>query len=98
MRDITAKKKRTVKKRLNSISGLQIQFDKLKKETGLLSGTILFQVALEAQPAARLVQPKDLADKDIGPEIEPEEKDQNSNMKMFTIKISQLRRALYRLK
>ena len=40
MMDITANKKLNAEERLNSISGLQIQFDKLKKETGLLSGAI----------------------------------------------------------
>ena len=34
------------------------------------------QVAFEAPPAARPVQPKVRADKGIGPEIEPEEKEQ----------------------
>ena len=34
------------------------------------------QVAFEAPPAARPVQPKVLADKVIEPEIEPEEKEQ----------------------
>ena len=34
------------------------------------------QVALEAPPAARLVQPKVLAEKGIGPEIESEEEEQ----------------------
>ena len=58
MRDITENKKLTAEERLNSISGLQIQFDKLKKETGLLSGAIPPQIALEAPPAARPVQPK----------------------------------------
>ena len=77
MRDITANKKLTAEKRLNSISGLQIQFNKLKKETGLLSGAIPLQVAFEEPPAARPVQPKVLADKGIGPEIEPEENEQN---------------------
>ena len=62
MKDITANKILTAEVRLNSISGLQIQFDKLKKETGLLSGAIPFQVALEAPPAARPVQPKVVAD------------------------------------
>ena len=33
MRDITANKKLTAKEQLNSISGLQTQFDKQKKET-----------------------------------------------------------------
>ena len=40
MMDITANKKLNAVERLNSISRLQIQFDKLKKETGLLSGAI----------------------------------------------------------
>ena len=40
MMDITPNKTFNAEKRLNSISGLQIQFDKLKKETGLLSGAI----------------------------------------------------------
>ena len=76
MRDITANNKLTAEKQLNSISGLQIQFDKLKKETGLLSGTMPPQVAFEAPPAALPVQPKVLTDKGIGLEIEPEENEQ----------------------
>ena len=76
MMDITANNKLNAEERLNSISGLQIQFDKLKKETGLLSGAIQPQVALEAPQAARPVQPKDLADKGIGPEIESEKDEQ----------------------
>ena len=76
MRNITAIKKLTAKERLNSISGLQIQFDKLKKETRLLSGAILLEVVLEALPAARPVQPKVLADKGIKLEIEPEAEEQ----------------------
>ena len=55
---------------------MQIQFDKLKKDTGLLSGAIQPQVAHEAPLAARPVQPKVLADKYIGSEIEPEKKEQ----------------------
>ena len=74
MSDIMAHKKLTAEKQLNSISGLQIQFDKLKKETGLLSGTMPPQVALEAPPAALPVQPKVLVDKGTGPEIEPKER------------------------
>ena len=42
----------------------------------MLSGAIPPQVSLEALPAARPVQPKVLADKGIGPEIEPKEKEQ----------------------
>ena len=74
--DIMANKKLNAEERLNSISGLQIQFDKLKKETGLLSGAIQPQVAYEAHPAARPVQPKVLTDNNIGPEIEPEKEEQ----------------------
>ena len=66
MMDITANKKLNAEKRLNSISGLQIQFDKLKTETGLLSGEIQPQIAHEAPLAARPVQPNVLADKGIG--------------------------------
>ena len=62
MTDITANKKLNAEERLNFISGLQIQFDKLKKETGMLSGTIQPQVAHEEPLAARPVQPNVLAD------------------------------------
>ena len=99
MRDITANKKPTVAQRLNSISGLQIQFDKLKKETGLLCGAIPLQVAFESPLAARPVQPKVLADKGIEAEIEPKMKSKNSNIKMFwTKRISQLKQVHHRLK
>ena len=74
--DITAYKKLNAEERLNLMFGLQIQFDKLKKETGLLSGAIQPQVAHEAPLAARLVQPNVLADKEIGSEIEPEKEEQ----------------------
>ena len=76
MRDITANKKLNAEERLTSISGLQIQFEKLKKETGLLTGAIKPQVAHEAPLAARPVQPRVLADKGIGPEIEPKKEEQ----------------------
>ena len=82
MMDISANKNPNAKKRLNSISGLQNQFDKFKKETGLLSGAIQPQVAYEAS-AARPVQPKVLAEKGIGSEIEPENRSKKSNMKMY---------------
>ena len=75
MRDITANKKLTSNERLNSTSVLQIQFDKLTKESGLLTGAIPPQVALETAPAARPVQPKVLAVKGIEPEIEPEKEE-----------------------
>ena len=59
---ITANKKLNAAERLNSISGLQIQFDKIKKETELLNVAIQPQVAYKAPLAARPVQPKVLAD------------------------------------
>ena len=76
MMNIRVNKKLNAEERLNSIFGLQIQFDKFKKETGLLCGAIQPQVALEAPPAAWPVQLKVLADKYIGPEIEKETKEQ----------------------
>ena len=77
MMDITANKKLNAEEQLNSISGFQIQFDKLKEETGLLSGAIQPQVANEAPLAARPVQQMFLADKGIGSEIEPEKEEQD---------------------
>ena len=65
----------------------------------MLSGAILPQVVFEAPPAARPVQPKVLADKGIGPEIEPKRKRKRSNMKMYwKKKISQIRQTLCHLK
>ena len=78
MRDIKANKKFTAEERLNSISGLQIQLDKLKKETGLLSEEIPPQVAHEALPAAQPVMNNVLADKGIV----PKKKNRKSNMKI----------------
>ena len=68
MRDI---KKFTAEERLNSISGLQIQFDKLKKEAGLLNGANLPQIVREAPPATPPVMPN-VTDKGIESEINPE--------------------------
>ena len=76
MIDITANKKLNAEKRLNSISSLQIQLDKLKKKTGLKSGAIQHQVAHKEPLAALPVQLKVLADKGIGSEIEPEKEEQ----------------------
>ena len=55
---------------------MQIQFDKLKKDTGLLSGAFQPQVVHETPLAARPVQPNGLADKGIGSEIEPDKEEQ----------------------
>ena len=46
MRDIMAHKKLTAEERLNSISNLHIRFDKLKKESGVLTGALPAQGAL----------------------------------------------------
>ena len=83
IRDITANKTLTAKKRLNSISGLQIQFDKLKEDTGLLSGAIPPKIALEAPTTFRPVQPTVEADKGIRPVIEPKKKRKRNNMKIY---------------
>ena len=64
IKDIISRKKLFAEKRLNLISDLQIQFDKLKNKTAVLSGAFLAQVAPEAPP----VLPKVLDEKSIGPE------------------------------
>ena len=71
-----ANKKLTGEERLNSISDMQIQFDKLKKETGVLSGALQARPALEPPPAAPQMQLKVLAEKGIQPEMEPEEENE----------------------
>ena len=75
MRDIMANKKLTAEERLNSISDMQIRFDKLKKETGVLSGALPARPALEPPPAAPQMQLQVVAEKGIGPEKEPEEEE-----------------------
>ena len=67
IRDIMANKTLTAAKRLNSISDMQIRFDKIKKETGVLSGACPARPALEPPPAAPQIQLKFLAEKSIGP-------------------------------
>ena len=56
-----------------SISDMQIWFDKLKKETGVLSGALPARPAFEPPPAAPQIQLKALTETGIGPETEPEE-------------------------
>ena len=58
MRQITAHKKLNAKEQLNSISVLQILFDELKKETGLLTSTMSTHIAFEAPQAALSVRHK----------------------------------------
>ena len=71
-----ANKKLTVEELLNLISDMQIRFDKLKKETGVLSGALLARPSLEPPPTAPQMQLKVLAEKGIKPEREPEEKEE----------------------
>ena len=68
-----ANKKLTAEKRLNSISNMQIRFEKLINETGVLSGALPTRPALELPPAASQMQLKLLVEKYIGPEKEFEE-------------------------
>ena len=99
MRNITTNKKLTAEERLNLISGFQVQFNKLMKETELLSGSIQPQVACEELPAAQPVQPKVIANNGIKTEIEPEEEEQDKQYEdVLETTISQIRRALCHLR
>ena len=75
MRDSMANNKLTAEKRLNSISDMQIRFDKLKKETGVLSGALLARPAFVPPPAAPQMQLKVWAEKGIRPKQKPEEEE-----------------------
>ena len=99
MRDIIRNKKLISEQRVNLISILQIQFDKLKKETGILSGAIPPQIAREATLATPPMMPMVVADKGIRPENEPEEKQQEEQYEdVLEEKISQIMRSLCHLK
>ena len=69
IRDIMPRKNLSAEERLNMISALQIRFDKLKTETGVLSGALPAQVAPSPPLPAPSVQPNVLAEKGIGPDI-----------------------------
>ena len=71
-----ANNKLTTEERSNSISDMQIRFDKLIKETGVLSGALPAWPALELAPAAPQMQLMVLAEKGIGPETETEEEEE----------------------
>ena len=62
------------------ISGLQIRFDKLNKETGVLSGALPLQAVPAPPPPAPAVLPKILAEESIGPDIvlEKDEEEQDA--------------------
>ena len=62
IRDIMANKKLSAEERMNIISGLQIRFDKLKNETGELSGALPVQAVPALLLQAPAVLPKILAD------------------------------------
>ena len=79
MRDIMANRKHTVEERLNSISEMQIRFEMLKKETGVLSGAFSARPVLEPLPASPQMQLTVLAEKGIGPEQEPEEEEEQQH-------------------
>ena len=69
MKDIMARKKLTAEERINLISELQIRFEKLKKETGVLSGALPPQAVFAAPPSPPHAEvPKPLADKGIRPD------------------------------
>ena len=71
-----ANKNLTAEELLNSIFDMQIRFDKLNKETGVLSGALPARPTLEPHPAAPQMQLNILAEKGIGPEKEPEEEEE----------------------
>ena len=64
-----ARKTLTAEGRMDMISDLEIRFDKLKKETGVLSGALPAQAASAQPPPAPAVLPKVLAEKGIGADI-----------------------------
>ena len=76
MRDIMANRKHIAEERLNFISDMQIRFDKLKQETGVLNGAFPARPALDPPPVAPQMQLKVLAEKGIGPEQKPEEQEE----------------------
>ena len=80
IRDIMASKKLSAEEWMNMISGLQIRFDNLKKETGVLSGALPVQAVPAPPLPAPAVLPKILAEKGIGPDIvfEKDEEEQDA--------------------
>ena len=69
IRDIITRKKIFAEERMNMITGLQIFSDKLKKETGVLSGCLPAQAVPAPPPPATAVLPIILAKNGIGPDI-----------------------------
>ena len=75
IRDIMSRKNLSAKERLNLISGEQIQFDKLKKKTGVFSGALPVQAAPAPQPQTLSVFPKVQAKNDIWLDIASEDEE-----------------------
>ena len=75
-----ANTKLSSEERMNMISGLQIRFDKLNKETGVLSGALPVQAVPAPPLPAPAVLPKILAEKGIGQDIvlEKDEEEQDA--------------------
>ena len=83
IRNIMSRKNLFAEERLNLISGKQIQFDKLKKETGVLIGT-LPAPSVPAQPSPTpSVLPKVQAEKGIGLDIASENEEENLEEENF---------------
>ena len=77
IRNIMSRKNLFAEERLNLISGEQIQFDKLKKETGVLSGALPAQAAPAPQPPTPAVLHKVQVEKGIGSDIASENEEEN---------------------
>ena len=80
IRDIMARTNLSAEKRMNMIFSLQIRFDKLKRETKVLSGALPAQAVSEPPLPVRAVLFKILAKKGIGPDIvlEKDEEEQDA--------------------
>ena len=77
IRDIMSSKNLSAEERLNLISGEQIQFDKLKKETKVLRGTLPARAAPAPPPPTPSVLPRVQAENGIGSDIASENKKEN---------------------
>ena len=92
------------KERMNMITGLQIRFDKLTKETGVLNGVLPVKAVIAPPLPAPAVLPKILAEKGIRPDIDLKKMRKSRMRRIKTakmnkwIKISELRRVICRLK
>ena len=103
IRDIMARKMLTAEEQMNMISGLQIWFDKQTKETWVLNGVLLAQIASAPPPPAPAALPKVVTEKGIGPNINFDNSKtsriskKKTAMKNKWINISKLTRVLYHL-